>query len=60
MEKQIQIMVVHQNILNRYAKRISNFAMEMSDVTWQHQKYASPEMNVVTSYLCYTEYRNFN
>ena len=31
-----------------YVKKMSNFAMKMSDFTWQHQKYARSEIYVPT------------
>ena len=41
---------------------MSNFPMEMSDFSWQHQKYARPEIYVVTLVLLrlYTEKEKYN
>ena len=46
--KQIQMTVVGQNILSNIMLKMSKFRMDMSDFSWQHQKYARPEIYVVT------------
>ena len=42
-EKQTQMMFVHQSMLSTVLLKMTNFPLEMSDCIWQHQKYARPE-----------------